>query len=101
MSVKISLACCATPVYAKEASESLGKADLDESIEEAAELAKAAAVITDMRGTVEQRSICGHSVRRTSGKLSKERERITVAGPRANDAKRRASIFSASPAKAY
>jgi len=68
-SAKISLASVApTPVYARAASESLlGKPVSDDSIEEAAELAKAEArPITDMRGTAEQRvHLVGVLVRRS------------------------------------
>jgi carbon-monoxide dehydrogenase medium subunit len=59
VSARIGIAAVApTPLFAEEASASLaGKEVSDESIEEAAEAAKAiASPISDMRGTAEQRT---------------------------------------------
>jgi CO/xanthine dehydrogenase FAD-binding subunit len=69
VSARIALASVApTPVFAKEAGDSLaGKAVSEESIQQASELAQAAAKpISDMRGTVRQRThLIGVLTRRT------------------------------------
>jgi carbon-monoxide dehydrogenase medium subunit len=69
VSARIALASVApTPVFAREAGESLaGKPVSDEAIEEAAEKAMAAAKpISDMRGTIRQRvHLVGVLTRRT------------------------------------
>ena len=69
VSARISLASVApTPVFAKEASDSLaGKPVSDQAIEEAAQVAMAATKpISDMRGTVQQRvHLVGVLTRRT------------------------------------
>ena len=69
VSARISLASVApTPVFAKEAGDSLaGKAVSEESIQQASELAQAAAKpISDMRGTIRQRThLIGVLTRRT------------------------------------
>ena len=69
VSARISLASVApTPVFAKEAGDSLaGKAVSEEAIQQASELAMAAAVpINDMRGTIRQRThLVGVFTRRT------------------------------------
>ena len=68
-SARISLASVApTPVFAKEAGDSLaGKAVSEEAIQQASELAQAAAIpISDMRGTIRQRiHLIGVLTRRT------------------------------------
>ena len=69
VSARIALASVApTPVFAKEAGDSLaGKAVSEESIQQASELAQAAAKpISDMRGTIRQRThLIGVLTRRT------------------------------------
>lgn len=69
VSARIALASVApTPVFAKEAGDSLaGKAVSEEAIQQASELAMAAAVpINDMRGTIRQRThLIGVLTRRT------------------------------------
>ncbi len=69
VSARISLASVApTPVFAKEAGDSLaGKAVSEEAIQQASELAQAAAKpISDMRGTIRQRThLIGVLTRRT------------------------------------
>ena len=69
VSARISLASVApTPVFAKEAGDSLaGKAVSEEAIQQASELAQAAAIpISDMRGTIRQRiHLIGVLTRRT------------------------------------
>jgi carbon-monoxide dehydrogenase medium subunit len=69
VSARISLASVApTPVFAKEAGDSLaGKAVSEEAVQQASELAQAAAVpISDMRGTIRQRThLIGVLTRRT------------------------------------